>query len=116
MSRTRDVSHIKPGTAPENDFMQTAVAQSAPEAIGYLKHLCLAAPDNLQPRDGQGLYGNSSNALPVTVASHPEALVLKECSADIPDSMTNFLGSQLEEALLKADLAVNHARGNGTAA
>ncbi|KAL0024214.1 hypothetical protein WJX77_008463 [Trebouxia sp. C0004] len=114
--RMRDVSHIKPGTAPENDFMQTAVAQSAPEAIGYLKHLCLAAPDDLQPRDGQGLYGNSSNALPVVVATHPEALVLKERSADIPDSMTNLLGSQLEEALLKADLAFNHARRNGTAA
>ncbi|DBA84435.1 TPA: hypothetical protein ACH3X1_006067 [Trebouxia sp. C0004] len=37
--RSRDVSHIKPGTAPENDSMATAVAQSAPEAIGYLKHL-----------------------------------------------------------------------------
>ncbi len=116
MLRNRDVSHIKPGTAPENDFMQTAVAQSAPEAIGYLQHLCLAAPGDLQPRDGQGLYGNSSNALPIAVASHPESLVLKERSGDTPDSMSNLLGSQLEEALLRADLAVNHARRNGTAA
>ena len=116
MLRQRDVSHIIPGTAPENDFMASAVAQSAPEAIGYLKHLCLAATDNLQPRDGQGLYGNSSNALPMAVASHPEALVLKERSADIPDSMNNLLGPQLEDALLKHDLAINHARRNGAAA
>ena len=40
--RSRNVSHIHPGTAPENDFMATAVAQSAPEAISYLKHLRLA--------------------------------------------------------------------------
>ena len=58
--RNRDVSHIMPGTAPENDVMATAVAQSAPEAIGYLNHLCLAAPDNLQPRDGQGLYATAA--------------------------------------------------------
>ncbi len=116
MLRQRNVSHIIPGTAPENDFMATAVAQSAPEAIGYLKHLCLAAPDDLQPRDGQGLYANSSAALPVAVASHPEALVLKERSGDTPDSMNNLLGSQLEDALLKHDLAINHARRNGAAA
>ncbi len=111
--RQRDVSHIIPGTAPENDFMASAVAQSAPEAIGYLKHLCLAATDDLQPRDGQGLYGNSSNALPSAVASHPDALVLKERTGDTPDSMSNLLGPQLEDALLKQDLAANHARRNG---
>ncbi|KAL0021636.1 hypothetical protein WJX77_002741 [Trebouxia sp. C0004] len=49
------------------------------------------------------------------VASHPEALVLKERSADIPGSMTNLLGAQLEDALVKQDLAVNHARRNGAA-
>ncbi len=114
--RNRDVSHVKPGTAPENDFMATAVAQSAPEAIGYLKHLGLAAPDDLQPRDGQGLYGNSSNALPSAVSSHPECLVLKERSGHTPASMVNLLGSELEDALLKHDLAINHARRNGTAA
>lgn len=114
--RSRNVSHIHPGTAPDNDFMASAVAQSAPEAISYLKHLCLAAPDDLQPRDGQGLYGNSSNALPHAVASHPKALVLKERSAEAPDSMHNLLGKELQEALLKRDLAVNHARRNGAAA
>ena len=77
--------------------MNSAVAQSAPEATGYLKHLCLPAPDDLQPRDGHGLYGSSSNALPHAVASHLEALVLKERSADIPDSMHNLLGSELQE-------------------
>lgn len=86
------------------------------QAIGYLKHLCLAAPDDLQPRDGHGLYGNSSNALPHAVASHLEALVLKERSADIPDSMHNLLGSELQEALLKHYLAINHARRDGAAA
>lgn len=113
--RTRNVAHIRQGTAPENDFMASAVAQSAPEAIGYLKHLCLAATDDLQPRDGQGLYGNSSNALPSAIASHPDALVLKERAADTPASMSNLLGPELEDALLQYDLSANHARRNGIA-
>ncbi len=112
----RNVSHNIPGTAPENDFMAAAVAQSAPEAIGYLKHLCLAAPDDLQPRDSQGLYAMSSNALPATVASHPECHVLKERNADTPADMVNLIGQALEDALVKQDLAVNHATRNGAAA
>lgn len=114
--RSCNVTHIHPGTAPDNDFMASAVAQSAPEAISYLKHLCLAAPEDLQPRDGQGLYANSSASLPHAVASHPDALVLKERAADTPESMLNLLGAALEDALLERDLAVSHARRNGTAA
>ncbi len=110
--RSRNVSHIREGTALENDFMATAVAQSAPEAIGYLKHLCLAALEDLQPRDGQGLYANSSAHV---VASHPDALVLKERSADVPDSMRNLLGPALEDALLEKDFALSHNRRNASA-
>ena len=92
--------------------MAVAVAQSASEAISYLKHLCLAAPADLQPRDGQGLYANSSASLPHAVASHPDALVLKERAADIPESMRNLLGPALNNALLEKDLA--STRRNGT--
>ncbi|DBA96737.1 TPA: hypothetical protein ACH3X1_015578 [Trebouxia sp. C0004] len=60
MLRNRNVRHTVPGTAPDNAFMATAVAHSAPEAIGYLKHICLATLDDLQPRDGQDLYGSKT--------------------------------------------------------
>lgn len=108
--RSRNVTHIHP--APDNDFMAVAVAQSAPEAISYLKHLCLAAPEDLQPRDGQGLYANINASLPHAVASHPDPLVLKECAADVPESMRNLLGPALDNALLEKDLA--STRRNGT--
>lgn len=109
--RSRNVTHIHPGTAPNNDFMATAVAQSAPEAISYLKHLCLAAPEDLKPRDGQGLYANSSASLPHAVASHPNALVLKERTAEVPDSMRNLLGPALDDALLEKDLSSTRRNG-----
>ncbi|DBA95159.1 TPA: hypothetical protein ACH3X1_015712 [Trebouxia sp. C0004] len=111
--RNRDVSHIKPGRAPENDFMQTAVAQSAPEAIG-----CHQVPHASLPGSSRRPAAQRRPRLvwqQQQVASHPEALVLKERSADIPGSMTNLLGAQLEDALVKQDLAVNHARRNGAA-
>ena len=114
--RSRNVSHIHPGTVPENDFMATAVAESAPEAISNLKHLCLATPEDLQPRDGQGLYANSSAALPHAVASQPDALVLKERADGTPASMLNLLGAELEDSLLEQDFAVSHARRNGSTA
>lgn len=81
-------------------------------AISYLKHLCLAAPADLQPRDGQGLYANIHASLPHAVASHPDPLVLKECAADVPESMRNLLGPALDNALLEKDLA--STRRNGT--
>lgn len=114
MLRSRDVTHIQSGDAPANDYMQQAVALSAPEAIAYLKTLCLSAPDDMQPRDGQGLYGNCSNSLPAAVSNNPECLVVKQRSADIPAAMTNLFGDQLEEALLKQDYAVNHNRHPGS--
>ncbi len=90
--------------------MAAAVALSAPEAISYMKHLCLAGLDDMQPRDGMGLFGNSSNALPPAVSANPDCLVLKERTTPIPEAMANLLGPELEEALLQQDLSLNHVR------
>ncbi len=112
MLRARDVHHIQPGDAPDNDYMQAAVALSATEAIAYMKTLCLSSPDDMQPRDGQGLLGNCSNSLAAAVSNNPQCLVIKQRSSVVPAAMTNMFGDQLEEALLKQDLVVNHDRRN----
>ncbi len=75
--RARDVSHVQPGKAPMNRAKASAIAEQAPDTICYLKHLCLVAADDLQPRDTTALAGSNSEALPLAVEAHPDCLVLK---------------------------------------
>ena len=48
--RAHDVSSVQPGKAPSNQTKAAAIAEQAPDAIQYTKHLCLVAPNDMQPR------------------------------------------------------------------
>jgi len=107
--RNRDVAHVQPGTAPMNRAKANAIAEQAPDTIRYLRHLCLVSPDDLQPRDTVALSGSNSRALPMAIEQHPDCLTLKDRPADrLSTVMTNLLGSQYKEAMLKADMQQQH--------
>ena len=105
--RARNVSHVQEGKAPMNAAKASAIAEQAPDAMKFLKHLCLVAPDDMQPRDGQGLLGNnSSQALPGAVMDQPDCLTLKERALGTrSEAMTTLFGDQYEKALLADDMA-----------
>ena len=101
--RARDISSVQPGMAPSSQTKAAAIAEQAPDAIQYVKHLCLVAPNDMQPHDTLPLVGGNSSQLPLAVQQHPECCTIKDRPSDLLSTnpaFHNLLGDQLEKALL----------------
>ena len=103
--RARDVSSVQPGKAPSNQTKAAAIADQAPDAVQYVKHLCLVAPNDMQPRDTLPLVGSNSSQLPSAVQLHPECFTIKDRPSDLSTNPAfhNLLGDQLDKAMLHYD-------------
>ena len=103
--RARGVSKVQPGRAPSNQTKAAAVAEQAPDAVQYLKHLSLVALNGMHPRDTLSLVGSNSFQLLLAVHERPKCFALREWPSGISagSAFHKLLSIQLEGALLQKD-------------